>query len=257
MQDERQAGYITIAPATLPTQVWTELQQPGMFSTTPQRLDEMPPYVFLDGPNNAPTHVKALRHAAYNVFRDEDDEAASLAGATSLIVGAPGLNNLYLPVELAPLRHLAAQAGASIKAAGHLGQKTIMMVLSNTQRPSPKADWHQDPGKTYLLCSEKVSSVLALHGAALLDKEAVITPETNLYSPLPGMPVSFQTLLHTKPYEMGQSAVGARNEPSAMVVFYELAGNREPHAYQTAAEPIRSRIKALTGQYPRPWSYGF
>lgn len=258
----RPRDYLTVSPAgvlSLPEDAPRLLTQPDMFSSSPQQLHERPTVAFLDHIQNCPANSANMKKAAFAAFNGR----STIFSQATMLIGAPGLNKLYLPSSLGHLESLTGLAGTSAQLAGDLGNKYIMMVFSNGPRPAPTPAWHEDAGKTYLLCSEKVSSVLALENAAKDETGIHINENTALYSPLKGMPVSFKTLLHTKPYDMGSDdgdddlEEDPKHLPcSSMLVIFEFNPNaKQPHAQYVAAQPLYNQIEKLTGKHPRKWGF--
>lgn len=248
--------YLSIAPcdaSLLPAEAPSQLIMPEMFTTVSQQLADRPLVVFLDRFENCQSNAAALGKTARRLFANKN----GFYRQTSLLVGAPGLSRFYLPAEFSDMEGIAAKAAASAEIAGDLGNKPIMMVLSYAPRPASSSAWHEDTGKTYLICSEKVSSVLALAHAEKAGSNINITPEAELFSPIRGMPVSFKNILHTKPYEHDDDFdEETEHDPvkSAMVVFYELNSKKDLSYCEAGAEPLRQRVKQLTGSYPKSWS---
>jgi len=256
----RQRDYLAVSPAevlSLPQDAARLLAQPDMFSTTPQQLHERPTVAFLDHIQNCAINSANMKKAAFAAFNGR----SAIFSQTTMMIGAPGLNKLYLPSSLGSLQSLASLAGASAQLAGDLGNKYIMMEINHGPRPASTSAWHEDAGKTYLLCSEKVSSVLALENAAKNESGIHISANTALFSPLKGMPVSFKTILHTKPYEMCSDDEAPATKPehppcSSMLVIYEFnPAVKQPQAQYVAAQPRYNHIYHLTGAHPKKWGF--
>ena len=254
------AHNIAISPLPadhLPPEARSALQHGDMRGSTAQTYAATPPLAHLATAAECAAHKLALRAAADQVFGKAGD--TPISQSSIVLVGAPGLTQLYLPQQLAPLQPLLELGATAAVQTGDLGKNFMLLVFKRAPRPEDESTWHRDIGRTHMLCGE-LSTVFALHGAQLEGNEAWFRKPV-LYSPLAGMPVAFNQILHAPPFMVDEdlyfderaSLSPYRAQATCMAVMYSVWPGRDISSYAVHAPEVRAVMQAHTDKPLKAW----
>ncbi len=247
-----EAGQMSISPKTsalFPADAHAALTSSDMQHSHAHELTDRPALAFLDITSNCSRNSAALAAAAANI--PTGDKVKYM----SAIVGAPGIAGLYLPQDVcAPLQELATKAATAAFYRNILGNQFIRMRLTTDYRPLTLPDWHCDALPNIMLCADKIGTMFMLTGGQMQDHELRTSSDAEMIQALPGMPVSFNKIVHSAPYLNEPEC--AKNFGVSSTVIFECFGERDDVSQEcVSSSHIASVIRSMTGKDPKPMSY--
>ncbi len=161
-----------------------------------------------------------------------------------ILIGAPGLTELHLPPEYAPLSRLATKVATIADESGILSKECIGLTIRHQTRPATAPYWHTDSGGMVLLiCSSDAGTVFSLPCAqANQEYSGYTVNKLAQYSAMPGLPLCFGGIQHTVPYNADPAI---KREKSGVVLFFNFkAGQSEVDLQHTSEAVKKAYFKA-------------
>lgn len=209
------------------------LRNPDFFTPHAPTAKTEFPIIELDTPNYFQTNRDAVRA----VCQGHSKEAP-------VLIGAPGVSELHLPIEYAPLRRLAAKVATIADESGILAQECIGLTVRHHIRPTMAPYWHTDLGGIVLLiCSSDAGTAFSLPCVqANQNYNGYNVSQMAQYSVMPGLPLCFAGIQHTVPYNDDPNI---KRDKSGVVLFFNFkAGQSEVDLKPTSEAVRRAYLKA-------------